>query len=107
MGANNYRRFEDLNVWKKTAKLSVEIYRTLKFLKDFFFLDHISKTSLSIFSNIAEGFERRSHKESIKFLIHGKGFCGELRSQIYIGIEIDYIDLKIGERWIDKTCKIS
>jgi four helix bundle protein len=107
VGASNYRRFEDLDVWKEAAGLSVEIYRTLRDLKDFSFRDHLSKTSLSISSNIAEGFERQSHKEFIKFLLYSKGSCGELRSQIYIGIEIDYIDVKLGKQWIDKTCKIS
>jgi four helix bundle protein len=105
--ASNYRRFEDLDVWKEAARLSVEIYKALKVVKDFSFRDHLLKTSLSISSNIAEGFERQSHKEFIKFLIYAKGSCGELRSQIYIGIEIHYIDSKIGKQWIDKTCKIS
>jgi four helix bundle protein len=104
---SNYRRFEDLDVWKEAVSLSIEIYRKLKVLTDFSYRDHISRTSLSISSNIAEGFERESHKEFIKFLIYAKGSCGELRSQIFIGINIDYIDSKIGKQWIDKTCKIS
>jgi len=104
---SDYLRFEDLDVWKEAARLSAQIYKKLKILRDFSFRDHLSKTSLSISSNIAEGFERQSHREFIKLLIYAKGSCGELRSQIYIGIDIDYIDSETGKKWIDQTLKIS
>jgi four helix bundle protein len=87
-------RFEDLEVWKRATKLSADIYRELKHLKDYGFKDQITRSGLSIPSNIAEGFERESHKESVTFLSYAKGSCGELRTQIYIGIDIGYIDKK-------------
>ena len=78
--------FEDLDVWKRSASLSTEIYIELKQLKDFGFKDQITRSGLSIPSNIAEGIDRNSDKETINFLSYAKGSCAELRTQIYIGI---------------------
>jgi four helix bundle protein len=55
-------RFENLEVWTRSKRLCVEIYRTLKDLKDYGFKDQITRSALSISSNIAEGFERISAK---------------------------------------------
>ena len=56
-------RFEDLEVWKRSACLSAEIYKALAELKDFGFRDQITRSGLSVPSNIAEGYERESNKE--------------------------------------------
>lgn len=61
-------RFEDLNVWRRARRLSADLYKTLAFLKDFGFRDQITKSGLSIPSNIAEGYERSSKKEKNNFL---------------------------------------
>jgi four helix bundle protein len=82
-------RFENLAVWQKSARLSVELYKVLADLRDSGFRDQITKASLSIPSNIAEGHERGSRKEPANFLKYAKGSAGELRTQIYIGIEIE------------------
>ncbi len=74
-------RFEDLEVWKRAARLSANIYIQLKDLRDYGFKDQITRSGLSIPSNIAEGFERESQKENITFLSYAKGSCGELRCQ--------------------------
>ncbi len=102
-----YSRFEDLEVWQKAANLSADIYIKLKNLRDYSFRDHLTKTGLSISSNIAEGFERGSNKEFIKFLLYAKGSCGELRSQVQIGHKIGYIDLEIGLGWTEDAIIIS
>lgn len=65
--------FEDVEVWKRSARLSAELYKTLRELRDFGFQDQITRAGLSIPSNIAEGFERESIKESIKFFSYAKG----------------------------------
>ena len=75
-------RFEDLDVWKRSARLSANIYSELRDLKDYGFRDQITRSGLSIPSNIAEGIERESAKESVRFLSYAKGSCGELRTQI-------------------------
>ena len=72
--------FEDLEVWKKSARLSGNIYKELKGCKDYGFKDQITRSGLSIPSNIAEGIERNSSKESINFISYAKGSCGELRT---------------------------
>jgi four helix bundle protein len=100
-------RFENLDVWKRSTILSANIYRELKHLKDYGFKDQITRSGLSIPSNIAEGFERESHKESVTFLSYAKGSCGELRTQIYIGMDIGYIEKDIGKQWLGEAQEIS
>jgi len=100
-------RFEDLDVWMRSARLSAELYTSLRDLKDFGFRDQITRAGLSIPSNIAEGYERESLKEIKNFLNYAKGSAGELRSQIYIGIDIGYIDRELGGAWIKEAEEIS
>ncbi|MEZ9630687.1 four helix bundle protein [Vibrio breoganii] len=100
-------RFEDLDVWQRSARLSVEVYKHFQSSRDFGFKDQITRCSLSISSNIAEGYERKTNKELINFLSYAKGSCGELRSQTYIGIEIGYIDSVLGTRWIHESEALS
>lgn len=103
----SYKSFEDLLVWKRSARLSSEIYKELCELKDFGFKDQITRAGLSIPSNIAEGYERRSKKEFLNFLSYSKGSCGELRTQIYIGIDIGYINKEAGKKWQKESMIIS
>jgi four helix bundle protein len=100
-------RFEDLDVWKKSARLSADIYKQMKSLRDHGFRDQLTRSGLSIPSNIAEGFERDSQKETLVFFAYAKGSCGELRTQVYIGIDIGYIDKETGRQWIRETKEIS
>jgi four helix bundle protein len=100
-------KFEDLEVWKRSAKLSGNIYKELRELRDYEFRDQITRSGLSIPSNIAEGFERGSQKENIVFLSYAKGSSGELRTQIHIGMDIGYIDKKVGEEWLKEGREIS
>jgi four helix bundle protein len=100
-------KFEDLDVWKRATRLSANIYKELVRNKDFGFKDQITRSGLSIPSNIAEGIERGSNKECVKFLYYAKGSCGELRTQIYIGIDIDYINSETGKQWIKENRELS
>ncbi len=99
--------FEDLDVWKKSARLSADLYREFSALKDYGFKDQITRAGLSIPSNISEGHERPSARENINFLNYAKGSCGELRTQIYIGMEIGYISVENGKAWLKETEAIS
>ena len=99
--------FEDLEVWKRSTKLSVEIYRSTAALRDYGFRDQITRAGLSVPSNISEGFERESSKECVNFLSYAKGSCGELRTQIYIGQEIGYLDKHHAVQWIREAKEIS
>ncbi len=83
------------------------IYRALSKLKDYGFKDQITRSALSIPSNVAEGFERFSQKECLTFLSYAKGSCGELRTQIYIAMEIDYVNRETGNAWLNEAQEIS
>jgi len=100
-------RFEDLEIWKRSKGLSVKIYKKFSDLRDFGFKDQITRSSLSIPSNIAEGFERDSNKEFIRFLYIAKGSCGELRTQLKIAIEIGYLEEELGESLFHDAEEIS
>ena len=100
-------RFEDLEVWKRAARLSTDLYKYFQSSKDYGFRDQITRSGLSIPSNIAEGYERDTAKDRSKFLIYAKGSCGELRTQIYIGVEADYIDKEQGKLWVKETQELS
>jgi four helix bundle protein len=87
-------RFEDLIAWQKSKHLSVLIYRTSSkapFSKDFGLRDQIRKAVISIMSNIAEGFERYSPREFRQFLSIARGSAAEVRSQLHLARELDYI----------------
>ncbi len=76
--------FEDLEVWKRGCNLAVDLHVSLAESKDFALRNQMERSSLSISSNIAEGCERDSTADFIKFLRYSKGSCGELRTQLYI-----------------------
>lgn len=100
-------RFEDLDVWKRSARLSADLYKALAGLRDFGFRDQITRSGLSVPSNVAEGMERSSIKEKQRFLDIALGSCGELRTQLYVGIEAGYVQRETGKRWIMETREIS
>jgi four helix bundle protein len=87
-------RFEDLDAWKIARELTTEIYRITssgKFSRDFGLRDQIRKASVSIMSNVAEGFERDGNREFCNFLSIGKGSVGEVRSQLFVALDQGYI----------------
>ena len=83
--------FEDLEVWKKGMLLTVKAYQLMQNCKDFAFKDQIQRSSVSIPSNISEGYERQTNKEFIQFLYIAKGSCGEFRTQLYLAKELGYL----------------
>jgi four helix bundle protein len=99
--------FEDLDVWKRAVRLSAELYKGLGDLRDYGFRDQLTRAGLSVPSNIAEGMERASGSDKSRYLTIAKGSCGEVRTQVYIGMEIGYIDRETGQRWIRESREIS
>src|ERR1017187_5523878 len=88
-------RFEELEAWRMATELTQKIYLATtnpKFQKDFNFRNQICSASLSVGSNIAEGFERGSRKEFVRFLMIAKGSCAEVRSQLYSALDIGYLE---------------
>jgi four helix bundle protein len=85
-----YQSFEDLEVWQRGCRLTVDIFKAFSSCKNFSFKDQIQRAALSIPSNIAEGSERGSGKDFAHFLIIAKGSCGELRTQLYIARKLEF-----------------
>lgn len=100
-------KFEDLDVWRISMKLSVRIYNSLKYSKEYGLKDQIQRASVSIPSNIAEGFDRKTNKEYIYFLHIAQGSCAELRTQLYLAKELGIIQKLESEEMIENTRKIS
>src|SRR6187402_2120947 len=91
MGAN---QFEDLLAWQKARELNKEVYRittSKAFVQDRDLRSQIRRASISVMSNIAEGFERLNPREFHHFLVIAKGSCGEVRSQLYAALDANYI----------------
>ena len=80
--------FEDLEVWKKSCQLTVKLYKLLKDCRDYGLKDQMLRSSVSIPSNIAEGSERNSIPDFLRFLNIAKGSAAELRTQVYISREV-------------------
>jgi four helix bundle protein len=88
------QRFEDLEIWKLSLKLTRNIYDLTykeKFRKDFGLRDQIRRAVISISSNIVEGFEKNNNNEFRRYLKISKGSAGEVRNQLYIALAINYI----------------
>lgn len=89
------RRFEDLIAWQKARALAREIYQTSRqgaFARDFGLAGQIQRAVVSIMSNVAEGFERSRRDEFHQFLSMAKSSCAEVRSQLYVALDVGYVD---------------
>jgi len=98
-----FRSIEDIEAWQRARALTREIYRTPKvgdFAKDFGLRDQIQRAGVSIMSNIAEGFERGGSREFAQFLSIAKGSTGEVRSQLYVALDQEYVTQAEFERLI-------
>ena len=93
MGA--FQRFEDIEAWQKARELTKAIYAMSndgQFARDFSLRDQIRRASVSIMSNIAEGFGRGGNKEFMQFLSTAKGSASEVQAQLYVAIDAGYIN---------------
>ncbi len=100
-------RFEDLDVWKRAVELSVAIYRETKELRDYGFRDQITRAGLSIPSNIAEGLERSTTADQVKFLDYARASCGEVRTQTIVGEKVGFIPTETATHWTQETRELS
>jgi len=103
--------FQKLKVWVLAKELAVQIYRLVEVSKkmksDFRFRNQITSSAISIPSNIAEGDESNTIKQSINYFYIAKGSCAELITQLIIAKELELIDQEIAEKLIQKTNLIS
>jgi len=104
------KNFEDLDIWKLARELTGNIYKLTnggKFARDFGLRDQIRRASVSVMSNIAEGYERGGNQEFIQFLSIAKGSCGEVRCQLYVASDQGYIRKEAAEDLLDQHRKLS
>lgn len=88
------QKFEDLICWQKARELTREIYVTFSNCKDYGFRDQIQRAAVSVVSNIAEGFERGTKQEFINYLYIAKGSAGEVRAQLYVAMDVGYVNVE-------------
>ena len=102
--------FQKLRVWQSAKEIAVKIYRLTKeknFSKDYGLKDQIQRSAVSIVSNIAEGDEVGSDKQSIRYFYISKGSIAELMTQLIISHEIGYIEVEVKNTLLDECDKIS
>jgi len=99
--------YEKLEVWKRSRLLSIAVYREMAACRDFGFKDQITRSALSVPSNIAEGCERISIKERIRFIDIAKASLGEFKTQADIGSEVGFISREAGRVWLDEASQLS
>jgi len=90
-----FKKFEDIETWKKARELTKQIYRVSRigaFARDFALRDQIRRASVSIMSNIAEGYDRSGTGEFIQFLATAKGSAAEVKCQLYVALDQNYLD---------------
>ncbi len=86
--------FEDLVSWQKARALAGKVYivtRKSAMSRDFALVNQLRGSAISVVSNIAEGYERRTPGEFSQFLVIAKGSCGELRAQLYLALDAGYL----------------
>lgn len=103
--------FEEIISWQKARELNREFYmitnENVLFSRDFGLRDQMRRSSISISSNIAEGFERETTKEFIRFLYIAKASAGEFKSQLYLALDINYLTNDSFELLVSKITDIS
>ncbi len=88
------QRFEDLVMFNKARELTREVYSSLADCKDRGFRDQIQRASVSVLSNIAEGFESGTKISFIHYLFIAKASAGEVRAQTYVGYDVGYLNIE-------------
>ena len=106
-----YQSFEELQVYQKSLEFVVNVYKLLEenalLSKDYGIKDQLKRASLSISNNIAEGFERETRKELIRFLYFAKGSAGECRNILNIIYKLQFIDNEIFNKFKNEVFEIS
>jgi four helix bundle protein len=105
-----FKTFEDITAWQRARELTKEIYKLTshdEFSRDFGLKDQIRRASVSIMSNIAEGFERSGTGEFAHFLATAKGSAGEVRSQLYVALDQNYIPPSVFDCLASSVTEIS
>ncbi len=101
------QKFEDLIVWQKAQDFALAIYSNFSDLKDYSFKDQVSRASVSISNNIAEGFDRKTNPDFIRFLYISISSNSEVRSMLYLAERLGYLDTEQSKKLIERSNEIS
>jgi four helix bundle protein len=102
-----YQSFENLEVWKRGCRLAVDVCRLMSASKQYALKDQMQRAAISIPSNIAEGSERDSKQDFIRFLRIAKGSAAELRTQTYIALKLELLNKGETDAVVTETKEIS
>lgn len=102
-----YHSFEELEVWKRACRLAVETSKAMSESRNFALRDQMCRAAVSVPSNIAEGSERDSVQDYIRFLRIAKGSAAELRTQCYIAMELRLVEKAAGNEFVNECKEIS
>lgn len=104
------KQVEEIQAWQKARVLCKRVYSITnegRFAKAFGLRDQIRRAAISVMSNIAEGFERGGAREFVQFLAISKGSAGEIRAQLYVALDQNYVDQKRFDELIKDVDEIS
>ena len=99
--------FEDLKVWQRSCDQAVKVCKTVENWRNFALKDQLQRSAISVPSNIAEGHERDSAGDFIRFLRIAKGSNGELRTQIYISQRLGLINESSAKDFVGESKEIA
>jgi len=100
-------RFEDLSVWKDAMSLAELVFVAFAECKQYSLKKQIERASMSISTNIAEGFEQGTSKNFVRYLYIAKGSCGEVRSLLRLALRLSLISEERAEELINKCIYLS
>jgi four helix bundle protein len=104
------QRFEDLIAWQKARTLTQLIYEATRqgaFIRDFGLSNQIQRAAVSVMSNLAEGFERSSEAERLHFVNIAKASCAEVRSQLYVALDVGYLSEESFDQLMEQANEVS
>ena len=101
------KSYEDLEIWRRSRVLAVLVCRALKECRDYGLRDQITRSAVSVPSNIAEGAERNTKPEFVQFLGYAKGSLAELRTQLLIAQDLDYLSQVSAATMLDEAEQLS
>jgi len=98
--------FEDLRVWQKSVDLNIAVYKIFSKINEQWVTHQILRSSLSVPSNIAEGYNRETNKEFIRYLYIARGSCAEVQTQLFIASRLGLINKVVSDELLESSKSI-
>ncbi|HDS11607.1 MAG TPA: four helix bundle protein [Candidatus Wirthbacteria bacterium] len=103
----SYPQFEELQVWQKARELAGGIHTQLASVSDSALADQLQRSSMYLMNNIAKGMERKGSTEFERFLYIARGYCGELKSSLYLAEDLGLIPTAQRESWHEDVITVA